>query len=151
MRLYKILVLLLLSCSTYAQWGPAQNSYQRIKGVWPFERLKLPSDTNATKEANTLIGLNGKLQLANGSYFADVNGSGGGGGVNSFNGRIGTVSLISNDVNTALGFIPISPSDTTGMLAAYVRLARFTDSIATLRAAINGIGAAPVSSVFGRL
>lgn len=150
MRLYKILVLLLLSCSTYAQWSPAVNNYQRIKGVWPFERLKLPSDTSVTKEVNTLVAVGNKLWLSNGTYYLDVTGAGGLGGVASFNTRTGAVSLIANDVNVALGFIPISPSDTASMLLAYVKLSRFVDSCAALRSAINAVGVPPVSSVFGR-
>jgi hypothetical protein len=58
--------------------------------------------------------------------------------------------LNQNDVNTALTYIPISPSDTSGMLSGYVRTQRFLDSVYLLNQRINSVGTPPVSSVFGR-
>lgn len=45
------------------------------------------------------------------SYYAELGTGSGSGGVTSFNGRTGTVTLTTGDVTTALGFTPLSPAN----------------------------------------
>jgi len=151
MKRFTMLIGFLLSFFlSFGQWGNPITSYQRIRGVWPYERLKLNNDTVTSKESNLLAAVGGKLWLSNGSFYVDVTGSAGASGVSSFNGRSGSIVLNQNDVNTALTYIPISPSDTSGMLSGYVRTQRFLDSVYLLNQRINSVGTPPVSSVFGR-
>lgn len=81
-----------------------------------------------------------KWSYDNGTSWIDLGGAGSGAGVVSFNTRTGAVTLTSGDVVTALGYAPLSSTDTgyTHLLATPEMAAKKIDSIlAFLTPAIN--------------
>jgi hypothetical protein len=84
----------LVANSQTSPWLPPVNSYQKIKGVWPFQQLKLPSDTVTIKEEGSFAQLNGVVYFKTATKWTAINV---GTGILSFNGRTGVVTSNPDD------------------------------------------------------
>jgi hypothetical protein len=84
----------LVANSQTSPWLPPVNSYQRIKGIWPFQQLKLPSDTVTIKEEGSFAQLNGVVYFKTATKWTAINV---GTGILSFNGRTGVVTSNPDD------------------------------------------------------